>query len=344
MHRIFLLSLFFWVILLPLASCKTKEAQPEPAPATPIGEVADTARQAERGSTAQRDSKQIASLEAMLARVERVSKEAWASELGIMRKRYGEMKAAPSDKAEAEKRAEAWATGQIEVSRSLAAEALAEATKQAAAAAKATADRIEAERREKESRAANEQLLKDKDAQIAKLEQLVKSRQVTTLNVAGVLCVLATGALLYFGPRALGAFTGLTAVCCFGIARLIAKPWFETAFNCTLGGLILAGIIVSVYEWRRKVRLAEEAKEKDLHLKAGDDVISGVEEIRAMLKDPPATLVEAVRSADTAEKALLAVKHAIGGAVNGKLREWVTEEDGTAAVVDARRRKLKLVK
>ena len=61
-----------------------------------------------------------------------------------------------------------------------------------------------------------------------------------------------------------------------------------------------------------------------------------------MVRFSPTASVSSCVSFAGADSALAALGR-VGTAVNARLREWVSEADGTAAVVDERRRKLGLL-
>lgn len=184
----------------------------------------------------------------------------------------------------------------------------------------------------------NAQLKKDNTAlttRLTDLEDAERKKQILILRGLGVFCAVAAGALIYFGQRSFAGLAGITSVILLGLAQLISQPWFSLAFNIALGLTFLSFLGVGIYEFRRKIRDKRLAT-------AHDDVIKGVEEVRALFRNPPAELAEIVRNAATPEEAIEAVRK-LGKALNAKMAEFVTEGDGTAAIIDERRRALGLL-
>lgn len=175
--------------------------------------------------------------------------------------------------------------------------------------------------------------------QIADFRDAERKKQILWLRIAAAACIAATVALAYFGLRAFAGLTGFGAILCLGLAQLISQPWFETVFNWSLAVIVAAFVGVGLYEFRRQLRLKADALRQHT---AADDVISGLEEVRALFKEPTAEMAEIVRNATTPEQAIEAVRK-LGKFANEKLAGWVTEADGTAAIIDARRRALKLI-
>lgn len=170
----------------------------------------------------------------------------------------------------------------------------------------------------------------------AKLDDFGRKVAVYTAN--------GIGALLLLGAVAVGIMTKsptYVAWCVagsslgFGTARVVGHwifPWVVgVGAVLTLSG----GIVLLLHERRN-------ATQKSRQLAAGDDVIAAVEEVRTFLKSPPSEVIESIRTADTHERAAAAFR-VISDRVKGILSTWVSKDDGTAAVVDARRRALNLI-
>ncbi len=263
---------FVALVLVSAFNSGCRRSAPEPAPATSIGARADAARADERASQSARDSHQMASLDALLARVPDMTKPGWESELGIMRARYGAAKPAPADAAEATARVNAWADGRIAEAQSLAAQALASATEHARRAAEAEAARRAAEAREVASRAESAKEIQDlKDALVAERENFSKSVRkwiVVGLYVAAVVCVglailrfkaaLTTG-LAPLAALKSGAFLLGTAGTLVTLAKLVGAWWFEYACYA-VGGSILVWIGYTIWREQRLEQSARAAK------------------------------------------------------------------------------------
>lgn len=170
---------------------------------------------------------------------------------------------------------------------------------------------------------------------LGELTDAERKKQILILRGLGIVCAVAAGALIYFGQRSFSGLAGIISVILLGLAQLISQPWFDLAFNIALGLAFLAFLGVGIYEFRQKLRAKRLST-------AHDDVIAGVEEVRALFRNPTAELAEIVRNAHTPEEAIEAVRK-LGKALNAKMAEYVTEADGTAALIDERRRALKLL-
>jgi hypothetical protein len=183
--------------------------------------------------------------------------------------------------------------------------------------------------------AENAEFVKKNGELQSKLDDFGRKVAVYTANGIGALLLLVAVAvgiltknLQYVGWCLLGSLGG------FGAARIIGHWIFPWVIGVSV--LIVAGgFTLSHMAQRRK------QAEKDRLLKAADDVIQGVEEVRGLFKEPPAEMAEIVRNADTPEKAIEAVRR-LGAYVNKTLSAWVTDYDGTADVIKARRRTLGL--
>jgi uncharacterized membrane protein len=108
----------------------------------------------------------------------------------------------------------------------------------------------------------------DKDKTIAGLQDAEKKKQVLWLRAIGIIAVLATVALVYFGLRAFAGLSLMVAATCLGMAQLISQPWFDNVFNWTLGLVVTAFVGVGLYEFRgharrRALTSSEEAKAKE---------------------------------------------------------------------------------
>lgn len=170
----------------------------------------------------------------------------------------------------------------------------------------------------------------------AKLDDFGRKVAVYTANGLGALLLLIAVAvgiltknLQYVGWCMLGS------VCGFGAARVIGH-WL---FPWVIGGsvtLVVCGLVVAyLFDQRRKA-------EKERLAKASDDLIQGVEEVRALFRNPPAELANIVLNASTPDQAIEAVKR-LGAALNKVLSEWITDADGTHDVIKSRRRQLGLI-
>jgi hypothetical protein len=182
----------------------------------------------------------------------------------------------------------------------------------------------------------NADLVKKNAELQAKLDDFGRKVAVYTANGIGALLLLTAVAvgmltknLTYVGWCVAGSGLG------FGTARVVGHWLFPWVIGVGAVLILAGGVIAFVIERKR-------AADKARQLAAADDVIAAVEEIRAFLKSPPVEIVESIRSADTTENALAALR-GVGDRVKTILSSWVSELDGTAAVVDARRRALKLI-
>jgi hypothetical protein len=173
-----------------------------------------------------------------------------------------------------------------------------------------------------------------------KVTQAVQFWFALGLRVGGAALWLAAGARLYAAfqsPLGIGNAIKSTGIlfalgsAAFSLSWAVAQWWFYWA----CGGITF--LTVGLLCW-----LAYRHQKDQHHISAADDVIAGVEDVRSMLKNPTAELAELVRGADTTEKAIAAVRK-LGHAVGGAIAQHVTEADGTAALVDARRRAMKLI-
>jgi hypothetical protein len=181
-------------------------------------------------------------------------------------------------------------------------------------------------------RGENKKLVEANAALQSQLDDFGRKVAVYTANGIGALCLLAaiaagilTKNLTYVGWCMVGSFLG------FGTARVVGHwifPWVVGVGSV----IIVAGVVcVLVMERRKAKRLA-----------VADDVIAAVEEIRGFLKSPPVEVVEEIRKAESTEAAV-AVLRRVGERVKRILSDWITEHDGSAAVVDERRRALRLI-
>lgn len=93
-----------------------------------------------------------------------------------------------------------------------------------------------------------------KAKQISDLQDAEKKKQVFWLRLAGIVAVIATAALVYFGLRAFAGLAGTIALVCLGMAQLISQPWFDTVFNWTLAVVAAAFVGVGLYEFRSHAR------------------------------------------------------------------------------------------
>jgi len=182
----------------------------------------------------------------------------------------------------------------------------------------------------------NADLVKKNGELQARLDDFGRKVAVYTANGLGALLLLVavglgvlTKNLQYVGWCLLGSLCG------FGAARIIGHWIFPWIIGVSV--IIVAGGFTISHMAQRK-----KQAEKDRLLKAADDVIGGVEEVRDLFKNPTAEIAEIVRNADTPEKAIEAVKR-MGLAINKTLSGWVTDHDGTADVIRARRRALGLI-
>lgn len=182
----------------------------------------------------------------------------------------------------------------------------------------------------------NTGLVKTNSELQAKLDDFGRKVAVYTANGLGallLLCAVAAGILTknltYVGWCVAGSALG------FGTARVVGHWLFPWIIGVGAVVIIAGGVVAFLVE-RKK------AADKARLLAASDDIIAAVEEIRGFLKSPPVEIVESIRYADTPEKALAALR-GVGDRVKTILSAWVSEADGTAAVVDARRRALHLI-
>ena len=178
----------------------------------------------------------------------------------------------------------------------------------------------------------NKRLTESNTSLTAQLDDFGRKIAVYTCNgigglllLAAVVVGIATKDLGYVAWCLGGSFFG------FGAARVIGH-WL---FPYIVGGGVLIIVAAAVF-----VFLKERSKAK--HLSVADDMVGGIEDIRALFKTPPAEIVEAIRNADSTEKAIAAAK-AIGAMVGRTLDGWIKEVPGNAALVDERRRALGLI-
>lgn len=252
-------------LALLLAGCGEKPA-PAPAPSTPIGQQADAARAQEREGVAARDSKIMASLDALIARWKDMPAEGWESEARVLRAFYGDAKPFAFDATEARARVDAWADGRLEEARALAATATANATASATQGALDKQARIAAEAREVESRRVMQDALDKAKEEIDRQKNEVLRKTAFAIVGASLFTLLLCAAAIYFAPnklRALGDIgpIALCAVLGLGLAQLVTRPWFATA--C---GIVLAVGIVGAIWWgirkNAEGKLAAALKEK----------------------------------------------------------------------------------
>lgn len=182
-------------------------------------------------------------------------------------------------------------------------------------------------------------------------EQNQKTQFWLTMSCYGlaVLCLIAAGLIGYLSIQAgavgLGSLKRVSlpvmfSLLFFGLGWLTTKPWFWWACGITFGLALLAFIILVVIDARKA---GSTAQEKTKIQQVGDDLVTAINDIREVLKNPPMELVSKIMGARTVEEATATIQTAVKGLVDGKLKEYVTEADGTAAYVDSRRRKLGLV-
>lgn len=157
---------------------------------------------------------------------------------------------------------------------------------------------------------------------------------VALMLIAGIRAYLAvqTGGLGVKGAAKSTVFLGLMAMICFGLGKLVSQWWFWWACGA---------VIVAVLSWFIWLMVSEERAKR--LAKVADDVIGGVEDIRKAFKQPSAKLVQSIQNASTPAEAEAAAKNMLREVVDPTLSEWVTEGDGTAQLVDERRRATGLV-
>lgn len=198
----------------------------------------------------------------------------------------------------------------------------------------------------KKNAEAHEKEVKDLKSGITRKTQLWLS---ISCYIIAVLCLVAAGLIGYLSVQAgavgLGSLKRVSlpvmfSLLFFGLGWLTTKPWFWWACGITFGLALLAFIILVVIDARKA---GSTAQEKTKIQQVGDDLVTAINDIREVLKNPPMELVSKIMRARTVEEATATIQTAVKGLVDGKLKEYVTEADGTAAYVDSRRRKLGLV-
>jgi hypothetical protein len=195
--------------------------------------------------------------------------------------------------------------------------------------------------------ATNAKVVKDLKDGIAAKTQLYLTMGCYGL---GVLCVIGAALRTYMAVQTGGlglvsaaksaGTLALFAALFFALGRLTSEPWFWYACGTVLVITVVSVVAIFVIDSKKTKALA------DAHQTAksvGDDVITAISDIRNNLKHPPATLVQKILDAKTPTAAAAAVSSVLTEVVDPTLREYVTESDGTAAYVDARRRALSLV-
>jgi len=164
-----------------------------------------------------------------------------------------------------------------------------------------------------------------------------------------VLCLVAAGLIGYLSIQAGAVGFGtlkriglpvLFSLLFFGLGWLTSQPWFWWACGITFGLALVAFILLVVMDARKAGKTAQE---KTKIQQVGDDLVTAIDDIRVALKNPPQELVSKIVNAQTVEEATATIRESVKGLVDGKLKEYVTESDGTAAYVDSRRRALCLL-
>lgn len=198
----------------------------------------------------------------------------------------------------------------------------------------------------KKNAEAHEKEVKDLKSGIARKTQLWLTMSCYAI---AVLCLIAAGLIGYLSVQAgavgLGslkrvALPVLFSAMFFGLGRLTSMPWFWWACGITFGVALIGFVILIVIDARK---VGATGQEKTKIQQVGDDLVTAINDIREILKNPPMELVTKIMGAQTVEEATATIRTAVKGLVDGKLKEYVTEADGTAAYVDSRRRKLGLI-
>lgn len=196
----------------------------------------------------------------------------------------------------------------------------------------------EAAKRETAARKLAEENLKLERLRAAEELERIKNAEMLTqqrwFRIAGGLLLLGsalTAGLSKLRSWELAAVLFIFGIGSLGVAQMVSRTWFLPVFYSFLVAIIVGAIVGIVYAVKAKVRL-----------KATDDVIAGVEDGRKVLKKPAAETVQAIVNANNTNQALAAVAK-LQADFDEQMKAWVTERDGTAAVVDERRRALNLV-
>jgi hypothetical protein len=252
-------------ILLCLTGCLGRKPV-VPAASGTIGGSADAARSAERFSAAERDSQTLASLRALLARVPDLRENAWREELALMIARYRDVPVSPAHAEAAAARVSAWAEGRETEAKAMTQAAMVDVEVFVSRVLAEKSARIEAEKREAESRAASA-------LEIAKLKQAVQDAQNATMKrtawaivLGSLACIGLSLAYVVLSPNKLSALTGagpaaIVGLLGLGLAQLITRPWFMPACGVTaaLGASALAWW---AYQKHKEGRLAAELQAK----------------------------------------------------------------------------------
>jgi hypothetical protein len=239
---------------------------PSPAASTTVGALADQTRADERNIIEDRDSQQMASLQALLGRVPDLREEAWRAELGLMLSRYGKKQPKQADLAEAVARVAAWAEGRVEEARAATAVALANSNDLAVRLAVAEVARVTAESNEAASRAASEKRIKDLEEENRRKDDVILQRTAYGIVGVSLLAILLAGIAVYLAPNKLSALADAAPVIVggvlgLGLAQLITRPWFMTACGI-VGSIIVLGCGWWAYRKNEKGKLAAALAEK----------------------------------------------------------------------------------
>ena len=153
-----------------------------------------------------------------------------------------------------------------------------------------------------------------------------------------------TGGLALMGVVKSAGLAVFCGACFFALGKLTSQSWFWWACGSVLALSIVSFVVVLVVDAHKtKKELVAKKEIQD----CTDDVIAGVEDVRATSKNPPASVVKAMQdelgAGTTPEQATAAIKATLRTVVDPTMKEWVTETDGVAEYVDARRRALELV-
>lgn len=236
------------------------------ASSTHTGKNADITRNDERAILEERDSQQIASLEALLGRIPDLREDAWRAELGLMKTRYGAKKPRAADLNEAIARVSAWAEGKVEEARSATTVALANANDLAGRLALSEQARKNAETIEAASRLANENRIDKLEKENARQKNVVLQRTAYGIVGVSLLVILLSGVAIYLSPNKLGALAdagpfAIGGVLGLGLAQIITRPWFVPACGIVITFIVL-GCVWWAYRKNQQGKLAAALNEK----------------------------------------------------------------------------------
>ena len=108
--------------------------------------------------------------------------------------------------------------------------------------------------------------IEEKDKQITKLNDLIRSRQVWLFNIAGGALLAACGLAAYLGRIQWAMLLGAVGLFCLGIAQLVGLSWFKYAvFGVGVFGFAAIVIALIMEHKKHSVHMSVDKEAEDYY-------------------------------------------------------------------------------